>query len=641
MFLLGLATLSQLPPKPAIIPVPSHVESKQGTFELNRDTVIVSEPGTARLARMLQGYVRPGTGFPLNLAGRSGRNAITLRLDPRQSDLGIEGYHLEVSPNGILISAPQDAGIFYGIQTLRQILPAQTFRASAQNASSIRLQSVVIDDQPRFGWRGALVDTSRHFMPKEALLRFIDGLALHKLNSFQLHLTDDQGWRMEVKKYPRLTEIGAWHRANKLTNDPTTWATVPDGGFYTQDDLREIVAYAKDRFVNVVPEIEMPGHSMAVVVAYPEFGNTGKQFELKGVNDGSEDVVNASPETVRFFQDVLTEVMDIFPSKFIHVGGDEVPKQPWKDNPKMQAQMKELGLKNEDELQSWFIHQMDSFLTQHGRRLIGWDEILEGGLAPGATVMSWRGIEGGIAAAKAGHDVVMAPTSHTYLDYYQSSDRSTEPQAIGGLVTLKKTYSFEPLPIELNADEQKHVLGAQGQLWTEYIPNAQHLEYMAYPRLCALAEVTWSPKAARNYDDFLTRLAIHLQRLNALGINYRPLGQPGPPPVGTWEAGSLPETFTTKSWDVSPVVREAGPYIARFQYLEGACRLDIEWAELLCDGTVVARDEHAGSTGSVDSENTYRLPLKEFKTGAKYSLRASIGPDGGTDSAGEIRFRKE
>lgn len=636
---LAAAALAQ-PSVPSIVPRPLKMTVAKGAFGLRPDTRIFA-PGASRgLATSLQESIGPGTGLPLPISDKAGANSIALMVDPKLVALGPEGYHLTVKADRVEITGAAPAGVFYGIQTLRQLLPVSTFRKARTQTGKLTLPLVDVVDKPRFGWRGALVDTSRHFMPKADILRFLDGLALHKLNTFHFHLTDDQGWRMEVKKYPRLTQIGAWHKANKLTNDPTTWETVPDGGFYTQEDLREIVAYAKARFITVVPEIEMPGHSFAVVVAYPELGNYNKQFTLRGVNDGSDDIVNVSPRVVSFFQDVLREVMEVFPSKFIHVGGDEVWKGHWKANPAMQAQMKQLGLKNEEELQSWFITQMDTFLTKNGRRLVGWDEILEGGLAPGATVMSWRGIDGGIAAAKSGHDVVMSPTSHLYLDYYQSPDRSTEPQAIGGLVTLAKTYSFEPIPASLNASEAKHVLGAQGNMWAEYIPNMDHLEYMAYPRLCALAELTWSPKEGKDFADFTNRLATHLQRLKALDIAYRPLSGPEPGLIGGWKSGEIGEEFTTREWDVAKYVKEAGSYSVRFQYTDGGCRLDIGAVTLLVNGTPVSTDEHEGRTGAVDKDNVYTVQLSELPAGAKVTLRAQVRVDGGTDSAGEIRIKK-
>lgn len=627
-------------PIPPLVPRPALVTPRAGAFRLDAKTQIVVSSATRSVGDLFRGSVAPGSGLPLNLTTNKGKGNIVLRVDSGRWDLGAEGYRLVVAPTGIEIVGNSPAGVFYGTQTLRQLLPTSTFRRSPTRRGPITLPCLEISDRPRLGWRGAMVDVSRHFMPKESILRFIDSLALHKLNTFHFHLTDDQGWRMEVKKYPRLTEVGAWHRSNELTNDPTTWKTVPEGGFYTQDDLREIVAYAKARFINVVPEIEMPGHSFAIVVAYPELGNTGKQYRLRGTNEGTDDIVNVSPEVVKFYQDVLTEVMAIFPSKFIHVGGDEVWKGYWERNPRMVAQMKELGLDNFEELQSWFILQMDTFLTKRGRRLVGWDEILEGGLAPGATVMSWRGIGGGITAAKSGQDVVMSPTSHLYLDYYQSEDRFSEPRAIGGLVTLEQTYSFDPIPAELSPTEAKHVLGAQGNLWTEYIPNAQHLEYMAFPRLCALAEVTWSPKENRKFAEFLTRLEPHLFRLDALGISYRSLQKAETAKVGGWKSGELTEKFENREWDITPHVTGPGTYDVQFQYTGGECRMDLESAEILENGESVSRDLHEGRTGSVNKDNVYSFLLDTFKPGAKYTLRARVRADGGTDSAGEIRLRK-
>ena len=360
-------------------------------------------------------------------------------------------------------------------------------------------------------------------MPKAGLYRFIDSMAMLKLNVLQFHFTDDQGWRVEVKKYPKLTEIGSRRKETIVGNhrDSTKYDGIPHAGYYTQADLREIVAYAAERFINVVPEIEMPGHAQAAIAAYPELGNTGEKLEVRTTWGVNKNVFNANESTILFLQDVLKEMMAIFPSKFIHVGGDEVPKDQWKASAEAQARMKALGLKNEEELQSYFIRRMDQFLTANGRRLVGWDEILEGGLAPGATVMSWRGIEGGIAAARAGHDVVMAPTTYTYFDYYQA--KAGEPLALGGFLPLDKVYEFEPIPPELTTEEGRRVLGAQGQLWTEYISTPEYLEYMTFPRMSALAEVVWTPKARKDYSLFLARIRVQEERLRARGVNYRAL----------------------------------------------------------------------------------------------------------------------
>jgi hexosaminidase len=389
--------------------------------------------------------------------------------------------------------------------------------------------AVHVEDAPRFAWRGAHLDAGRHFMPKEFVKKYVDLLARHKMNRFHWHLTEDQGWRLEIRKYPRLTQVGACREQTQVglhQSDPArrVFNGTRHCGFYTQEDVREVVAYAAERMVTVVPEVEMPGHSQAAVFAYPQLSSSPDTAPNPGVLQVwgvSPYIINPTDANVAFMQDVLAEVLELFPSPWIHIGGDEAIKDQWKTNPAIQARITALGLKDEHELQSWFIRQMDGFLTQRGRRLIGWDEILEGGLAENATVMSWRGMAGGIAAAKAGHDVVMAPGTHTYLDHYQSQDRAREPLAIGGFTNLEKVYSFEPVPPELSPAEGKHVLGAQGQLWTEYIPTPKHLEYMAYPRLVALSEVVWSPAARRSWPDFQQRLPRHLARLDALDVNYR------------------------------------------------------------------------------------------------------------------------
>lgn len=509
-----------------IVPRPVSLSLREGNFQLNSATAILTDDGARSTAEQLANYLRPATGFDLPIdhsdAGRT--NAIELSIDPSLAKLGEEGYRLLVTPERIEIRAPSAAGAFYGVQTLRQLLPAEIFAASPQSGVAWAVPCVQIEDYPRFAWRGLMLDCSRHFFPKEFVERFIDLLALHKMNSFHWHLTDDQGWRLEIKKYPKLTSIGAWRKETLVGHagkEAPKYDGVPYGGFYTQQDVREIVAYAAARHVNVVPEIEMPGHSQAAIAAYPELGNTGAQLDVWPNWGVDHHTLNVSEKTIIFYQDVLTEVMDLFPSKYIHVGGDECPTDEWQKSPAMQQRMKELSLKNEHELQNYFMHRMDQFIASKGRKMIGWDEILEGGLAPGAAVMSWRGEKGGIAAAKSGHDAVMAPGAYTYFDHAQS--KKNEPLSIGGFLPIDKVYAYEPIPKGLSDGEAKHILGAQGQLWSEYIPTPQHCEYMAYPRACALAEVDWSPKDSKNYDEFLQRLRVHLQRLAAMHVNYRPL----------------------------------------------------------------------------------------------------------------------
>src|SRR6266566_2296507 len=460
---------------PAIVPRPAHVTVRPGggAFTLKAGTVIVTDRALRGLGELLGDYLFPATG--LRLAVRTGVPAetqvISIRLDSSLARLGDEGYRLDASPSRVAIRAYRAAGAFYGIETLRQLLPPAIFRQAAMTGVTWRIPAVAIEDVPRFAWRGVLLDVARHFMPKEFVKKYIDLAALHKLNRLHWHLTDDQGWRLEIKQYPRLTQVGAWRRETLIgrpDQDSTKWRFDgrPHGGFYTQDDVREIVAYALARFVTIVPEIEMPGHSQAAIAAYPELGNRGDTLPVWTRWGVDENILNPGDATIQFEENVSTEFTGLCHGRCESNGRDTAPKTQWKASPLAQTRIRELGLKSEDELQSWFTRRMDEFLTAHGRSLIGWDEILQGGLAPNATVMSWRGVDGGIAAARAGHDVVMAPGSHTYFDHYQSVDTIAEPLAIGGFLPLDTVYAFEPVPAELTADEARHVLGAQGQVWT-------------------------------------------------------------------------------------------------------------------------------------------------------------------------------
>ena len=516
-------------PRVSILPQPASVQLREGMFTLRPSTRIVTDSGSEPTAAMLAKWLAPATGFTfIPKRAEDVDDSISLRLDSSLARLGDEGYTLEVTPQRAIIRAFKPAGVFYGAQSLRQLLPPAIFAATAQQGATWTIPAVVIEDQPRFAWRGSMLDVCRHFSPKDFVLRYLDLLALHKINTFHWHLTDDQGWRIQIRKYPKLTEVGGWRKETRLGHErknPKGFDKKPHGGFYTQAEIREVVEYARQRHITVVPEIEMPGHAQAAIAAYPELGVTGEQLDVWprwGIN---ANIFNPNEKTILFLQDVLTEVLELFPSKFIHVGGDEAIKDQWKASPQVQARIRELGLKDEHEMQSYFIRRMDSFLASRGRRLIGWDEILEGGLAPGATVMSWRGVEGGITAAKAGHDVVMSPTTHAYLDYAQSQDPGELPN-IGGDLPLEKVYSFEPVPAALTAEEARHVLGAQANLWTEYIPSPGHVEYMIFPRLIAMAEVTWSPAEKKSYPDFLSRLRAHEERLKVLNVNFRPVDKP-------------------------------------------------------------------------------------------------------------------
>ena len=426
-----------------------------------------------------------------------------------------------MSADQVSVSAQTVAGVFHGIQTLLQLFPENAWQKSGTQKENGKIPQVFIKDEPRFVYRGMHLDVGRHFFPVAFIKKFIDQLAYHKMNYFHWHLTEDQGWRIEIKKYPRLTEISAFRDETLVghyNDQPHQFDGQRYGGFYTQEEVKEIVAYAQSRFITVIPEIELPGHSQAVLAAYPELACNEGPFKVMTKWGVSEEVYCPKEETFRFLEDVLREVIALFPSPYIHIGGDECPKIRWKESAFCQALIKKEGLKDEHGLQSYFIKKIEDFLNKNGKQIIGWDEILEGGLAPNATVMSWRGIEGGIEAARQGHDVIMTPTSHCYFDYYQS-DHEEEPLAIGGFLPLKKVYSYEPVPEELNTVEAKHILGAQGNIWTEYMKRSDHVEYMAFPRLSALSEVVWSKKESRDYSDFINRLSTHLVRLKNQGIN--------------------------------------------------------------------------------------------------------------------------
>ncbi|MYQ83994.1 family 20 glycosylhydrolase [Streptomyces sp. SID4936] len=531
-------------PAPAhLIPAPVRTggEGRCG-FVFDPSTTITAAPGTETTERWLRTTLGAAFGLPLAPGavaedGEPVANTVRLALDPA---LEPEGYRLSTGTGtGVEITGGSPAGVFWGAQTLRQLLGPEAFRRAPVRPGARRaIPFTDIEDSPRFPWRGMMLDVARHFMAKDDVLRYLDLLAAHKLNVFHFHLTDDQGWRIEIKRYPRLTEIGSWrsrtkhgHRASEL------WDETPHGGYYTQDDIREIVAYAAERHIRVVPEIDIPGHSQAAIAAYPELGNADvvdttalSVWDTWGIN---ANVLAPTDNTLRFFEGVLEEVLGLFPadtSPFIHIGGDECRKEQWKESPVAQARIEEFGLANEDELQSWIIRHFDAWLTARGRRLIGWDEILEGGLPAGAAVSSWRGYGGGIAAAEAGHDVVMCPEQHVYLDHRQHGGPD-EPMPIGFVRTLEDVYRFEPVPAGLSAEAARHILGTQANVWTEVMQNRARVDYQVFPRLAAFAEVAWSPlpaSAERDFADFERRMATHYARLDALGVDYRPPSGPLP-----------------------------------------------------------------------------------------------------------------
>jgi hexosaminidase len=504
---------------PSIIPLPQKVAVQPGVFPVaERIQILVSDGDDDTgdyLAAELRRRASVAAEVVLLAKAETGRS-IELRLEGTHSSLGDEGYILTVEPDEITIRARASAGLFYGVQSLLQLLPA----------TNRLIPCVRIEDQPRFRWRGLMLDVSRHFFTKDEVKRLLDEMAWHKLNVFHWHLVDDQGWRIEIKKYPRLTQAGAWRKAIGFGLDgAASTAYGPDGrygGYYTQEDIREVVAYAQARHIEIVPEIEMPGHSSAALMAYPQFSCTGGPFTTDlpgGVFNGVYCAGNEA--TFAFIEDVLTEVCALFPGPFIHIGGDEVLVDNWKNCPKCQARMRQEGLAKESELEGYFIRRVEKILDAHHRRLVGWSEIRQGGLAANATVMDWVG--GAVEAATAGHDVVMSPLADCYFDQYQSLQTNKEPRAIGGYLPLQQVYAFEPMPANLPASYQEHILGAQANVWTEYMPNFKHVEYMVFPRLCALAEVDWSPKASRQWEDFARRVRVDCLRLDALGVNHRPL----------------------------------------------------------------------------------------------------------------------
>jgi len=536
-----------------LIPAPRSVLAGTGEVRLTAHSQLYAGTGTEGVGQWLRTVLQRATGLPLH-EGRELDDAcddgIGLQLDPA---LAPEEYRLVSDGTGVLVEGGSAAGVFWGAQTLRQLLgPGAYRRAPLDRDRTWAVPHQTIKDAPRFGWRGLMLDVARHFMPKEGVLRYLDLMAAHKLNVFHFHLTDDQGWRVEIERYPKLTEIGSWRARTKFGHRASPlWDDKPHGGFYTRDDIREIVAYAAERHITVVPEIDVPGHSQAAIAAYPELGNTDvidtaslSVWDTWGINPN---VLAPTDNTLRFYEGVFEELLELFPSEFIHVGGDECLKDQWKQSATAQARIAELGLADEDELQSWFIGHFDKWLSARGRRLVGWDEILEGGLADGAVVSSWRGYEGGITAARAGHDVVMCPEQHVYLDWRQAPGED-EPVPIAHVRTLEDVYRFEPVPEQLGEDEARHVLGAQANVWTEVMEDHARVDYQTFPRLAAFAEVAWSAlptPAERDFADFERRMAAHYARLDALGVAYRPptgplpwqrrpgvLGRPkdGPPP---------------------------------------------------------------------------------------------------------------
>lgn len=513
----------------SVVPKPVSMKLADGVFMIDQNTVIIVDAKTQPVGDYLSKLFSPALGYSLKVATKQkikntkpAGGMIVLEVNAKKKSNGAEGYELKVTPDKVTINAAAPAGTFYGVQTLRQLLPPEIDSKTAVTDKPWTIPCLTITDKPRFVWRGLMLDTARHFFPKDFVLKYIDMMSAFKFNRLHLHLTDDQGWRIEIKQYPELTKIGAWRGKSKGADYVIGGATgKAHGGFYTQDDIHEIVAYAAKHYITVVPEIEMPGHCQGALAAYNDLSCRGAKLKVLthwGVNP--EVYCAGNDKTFKFLEGVLTETVKLFPGEYIHIGGDEVPKDRWKECPKCQERIKKQGLKDEAELQSYFVKRMEKYLNSKGKKIIGWDEILEGGLPPRAMVMSWRGTDGGIKAAQQGHDVIMSPTSNCYFDYPQAPEG--EPEQINApAIPMCKVYAFEPVPDALDTKQAKHILGTQANLWTEHVETTEHAEYLVYPRAAALAEVAWTQKDLKNWSDFQSRMMQIYPRLGMMGINYR------------------------------------------------------------------------------------------------------------------------
>ncbi|NDV96315.1 beta-N-acetylhexosaminidase [Dysgonomonas sp. 521] len=524
IFLTGCDTKTPVEANYDVIPLPQSITKTDDTgFTLNGDTKISYPKGDEiqkQTAEFLAEYIKLSTGLTLRVTDEAAdENIIVLKAD-YQADKA-ESYNMNVNSKQIVINGSDAAGTFYGVQTLRKSIPAD----ASQNI--VTFPGIDIKDSPRFGYRGMMLDVGRHMFPAEFVKKYIDILALHNINRFHWHITDDQGWRIEIKEYPELTKTGSQRAQTVIGRNSANYDGKPYGGFYTQDEIKEIVDYARKRFITIIPEVDLPGHMLAALATFPNLGCTGGPYKVSETWGIFDDVLCAgNEETYTFLENVFSEVIELFPSQYIHIGGDECPKTRWKECPKCQAKIRQLGLKGnakhtkEDMLQSYVMSRVEKFLNSKGRRIIGWDEILDGEVAPNATVMSWRGTEGGIAAARMKHDAIMVPTSYLYFDYYQTDDTKDEPLGIGGYVPVEKVYSFDPVPKELTEEESKYIIGTQANLWTEYIQDSKHVEYMVLPRMAALSEIQWVTPEKKDYEKFLPRLAKLMELYKKLGYNY-------------------------------------------------------------------------------------------------------------------------
>ncbi len=618
----GGAVMAQTSPALNIVPRPVLVRAQEGTFTITGKTAILYSAGSAEMKEMaeyLADRLAESTGKRLSIReGADGGNVIVLKLNGcGEVDKTDEGYCLNAGPERIVIAAPKPAGVFYGIQTLRQML-------DAGGTGAAKVPGVYISDFPRYGWRGISFDCARHFHSKEAVKRYIDLLAYHKMNVFHWHLTDDQGWRIEIQKYPKLTSVGAWRDEFGRRH----------GGFYTRDDVREVVAYARSRYIEVVPEIEMPGHATAAIAAYPELSCDGQQLTIKPEWGVFPNLFCAGKEeTFAFLEDVLREVAELFPSRYIHIGGDEAAKDKWKVCPHCQKRIRDEGLKDEEALQGYFSRRMDTFVRSLGKTLIGWDEILEGKPSQTAVVESWRGMEGAVEGAAEGHRIIAAPEQTNYFDYPMLDERSH----IWWMRTtsLEKAYSFEATPKKLTPEQASFIMGAECAIWSEYARDFE-LDYKIFPRLCAFSETVWTPGDLRNWDDFSRRMETQLTRLDRLGVDYfTPAFF-----AGKWTPAQVSGDKKTLEWDLSGFITKPGHYRFTIRHDEGKDGVSVESAALLRDGRAVWSDNHPARTSARRNEfQNYYMDVAKVESGKPYTLKVILTAEGGGDTAGSVWVR--
>jgi len=648
---------------PALVPLPRLVAINAGTFTLCSAQPVPGAPAAAQMrilsdaagretAEYLAMTLFKGTGWRFETETDAGAStvpdAILLTTNGAIASLGPEGYELTVATNSVVIRAPGEAGLFYGVQTLLQLLPPEILSPLPAGSGPWSVPCVYIQDTPRFAWRGWMLDSVRHFFNKDEVKQLLDSMALHKLNRFHWHLDDDAGWRLEIKKWPLLTEVSAWRTNIMFGLNPRSSTAWGDdgryGGFYSQADVREIVEYAAQRHIVIVPEIEMPGHSTAALKAYPQFGCGCATCAM---NLSSIDITNsnasgvfcaARPETLAFLQDVLTEVMELFPGPYIHIGGDEVNFNNWQQHSMDRELMSRMGMSSYQAYQGYFTQQIANWIKSRGRTMVGWSEILNGGLVTNVILMDWKTGTSSRAAQAATNrqGVVMTPNSYCYINYVENTGVtwSLEPPSQNGTLTLSTAYSFEPIPSALPAAYTEYILGVQGNSWAEYIPSLLNMQFKMYPRLSALAEAGWTAAASRNCTDFTRRLSTHVQRLSRMGVNYN--RSITPPVLGTWDASQTPATYSTLTWDITARVAERGEIDVSFCWTGGANGLDIAWVALLENGVEIDRDTHAGFTGYSPVKPAYVLRLPARRRGANYTLAAFVQGHGGTDSTGVI-----